>query len=391
MRRLLKDRFYWYMVILIAFTGIFAYAPEVITLSGITPRENWELEYYITLYRFLFLISVTIAAWRFGIKGGLVICSILGLIILPLFLEQIQQPNTWIDVGVFSAGILFSWLIGRQGEIKRLLEKSTEELQHQAVRLNQEITERKRIEEQLIMTDRLASIGELASGIAHELNNPLSNIAGFSQLLTEENPPEDIKKDLDIIHNEAKRACDIVKNLLTFARKHTPVKQVTSLNKIIDEVLKLRAYEQSINNIQIKTHFAPDLPEITVDYFQIQQVFLNIIINAESAMLEAHNQGVLTITTERIGNLIITSFADDGPGINKNNIDRIFDPFFTTKDVGKGTGLGLSICHGIVNGHNGKIYAKSELGKGTTFIIELPVNGHYDHSENSIEFALNSG
>ena len=390
MRRLLRDRFFWYVVILAAFTGIFAYAPEVITLSGIGPRENWELDYYVTLYRFLFLISVTLAAWRFGIKGGLVTCSILGLIILPLFVEKIQQPNTWIDIGVFSAGILFSWLIGRQGEIKRLLEKSTEELQHQAVKLNQEINERKRIEEQLIMTDRLASIGELVSGIAHELNNPLSNIVGFSQLLTEENPPEYIKKDLDIVNNEAKRACDIVNNLLTFARKHAPVKQVSHLSKIIDEVLKLRAYEQRVNNIKVKTHFASNLPEIMVDYFQIQQVFFNIIINAESAMLEAHNHGVLTITTERIGNFIITSFADDGPGINEKNIDRIFDPFFTTKDVGKGTGLGLSICHGIVNEHNGKIYAKSELGKGTTFTIEIPINDHCDYSENSLELASNS-
>jgi len=204
------------------------------------------------------------------------------------------------------------------------------------------------------------------------------------------NPPEDIKKDLDIIHNEAKRACDIVQNLLTFARKHTPEKQVTDLNKIIDEVLKLRAYEQSVNNIQIKTYFAPDLPKVTIDYFQIQQVFLNIVINAESAILEANNHGVLTITTEQIGNFIITSFTDDGPGMNKKTLNRIFDPFFTTKEVGKGTGLGLSICHGIIKEHNGRIYAKSELGKGTTFIIELPVNGNRDYSENSPEFALNS-
>ena len=107
-------------------------------------------------------------------------------------------------------------------------------------------------------------------------------------------------------------------------------------------------------------------------------------------MLEVHNHGTLTITTERIGNFIVISFADDGPGIDEKNIDRIFDPFFTTKDVGKGTGLGLSICHGIVTEHNGKIYVKSELGKGTTFTIELPVNGHCDYSQNSLEFALNS-
>lgn len=649
MRRLLRDRFFWYVAILAVFTVIFAYAPEVITLSGIAHRENWELDYYLALYRFLFLICVTISAWRFGIKGGLVICFTLGLIILPLIIEKLQQPNIWIDIGVFFAGILFSWQIGRQGEVKRLLEKSTEELQYQAVKLNQEITERKRvegeirkseeryrllaenatdviwtvdvnsptqltyispsvtrllgysvkeaidkkmeevftpvsyklamklfteeltayntkqkqtsksqtieiemyrkdgsivpvetvcslvldtdgktrnilviardiskrkhvekrikhaaeewratfdsitdlisihdknnkivrvnktfadtfnmkpedligrycyevvhgtkepcqncphrqtletqkparaeffessrglylqistspmfsnigevigsvhvarditehkqIEEQLIMTDRLASIGELASGIAHEINNPLTSVIGFSQLLMEENPPDDIKKDLDIVYQEAKRASDIVKNLLTFARKHAPVKQVSKLSTIMDDVLNLRAYGQKVNNIKINTHFASDLPEIMVDYFQIQQVFLNIIINAESAMLEAHNHGTLTITTERIGNFIITSFADDGPGIDEKNIDRIFNPFFTTKEVGKGTGLGLSICHGIVTEHNGKIYVKSELGKGTTFTIELPVNDPCDYSQNNLESALRS-
>ncbi|MCJ7769107.1 MAG: hypothetical protein MUO92_01330, partial [Dehalococcoidales bacterium] len=123
MRRLLRDRFSWYLVIMVLFTGIFVYTPEIITRSGIAPRENWELDYYVALYRFLFLISVTIAAWRFGIKGGLVTCSTLGLIMLPFFIEKLQQPNTWIDTGVILAGSLLSWLIGRQGEIKRLLEK----------------------------------------------------------------------------------------------------------------------------------------------------------------------------------------------------------------------------------------------------------------------------
>jgi len=121
MKRLLKDRFFWYSVILAIFTGIFVYASDVVTLIGIAPRENWELEYYSVLYRFFFLVSIIVSAWRFGIKGGLVTCLTLGLIILPLFVEKIHQPNAWIDVGLIFAGILFSWLIGRQGEIKRLL------------------------------------------------------------------------------------------------------------------------------------------------------------------------------------------------------------------------------------------------------------------------------
>jgi signal transduction histidine kinase len=163
-----------------------------------------------------------------------------------------------------------------------------------------------------------------------------------------------------------------VKNLLTFARKHAPVKQMVNINAIIEKVLGLRAYEQKVNNIQVDTHLDPDLPEVMADYFQLQQVFLNIVINAEHFMIEAHNKGVLTITTSQEGNTIRIVVSDDGPGIADEDLSHVFDPFFTTKEVGKGTGLGLSICHGIVNEHNGRIYAESELDKGATFVVELP-------------------
>jgi len=139
-------------------------------------------------------------------------------------------------------------------------------------------------------------------------------------------------------------------------------------------VLQLRAYEQKVNDIEVNTQFDPGLPEIMGDGFQLQQVFINIIINAEHFMIEANGRGTLTITTERIGDIIRASFADDGAGIAKENLGHLFDPFFTTKEVGKGTGLGLSICYGILAEHDGRIYAESELGKGATFVVELPVN-----------------
>ncbi|MFC1893220.1 PAS domain S-box protein [Chloroflexota bacterium] len=243
-----------------------------------------------------------------------------------------------------------------------------------SVHITRDVTERKHMEEQLIMTDRLASIGELASGIAHELNNPLTSVIGFSQLMMEGNTPDEIKEDLGIVCSEAQRASNIVKNLLTFARKHTPVKQLSRLNAIIEDVLRLRAYEQRVNNIEVEKQLATDLGEIIVDYFQLQQVFLNIIVNAENAMLEAHGKGKLVITTERVNHVVRASFADNGPGITKENLSRIFAPFFTTKEVGKGTGLGLSICHGIVSAHGGQIYAESEPGKGSTFVVEVPID-----------------
>ncbi len=243
-----------------------------------------------------------------------------------------------------------------------------------SVHVARDISERKKMEEQLIATDRMASVGELAAGIAHELNNPLTSVIGFSQLLLEKDVADDVKEDIKIIYSEAQRTAGVVKGLLTFARRHAPVKQLVNINSIIEKVLELRAYEQRVSNIQVNTRFAPDLPEFMADYFQLQQVFLNIIINAEHFMIEAHNRGTLTITTERTGDIIKASFSDDGPGIAEENMGHLFDPFFTTKEIGKGTGLGLSICHGIVTEHGGRIYAEGELGKGATFIVELPIN-----------------
>ena len=245
-----------------------------------------------------------------------------------------------------------------------------------SVNIMRDISKRKQMEQQLMLTDRLASVGELASGVAHELNNPLTSVIGFSQLLMEGEIPDNIKEDLSLINSEAQRAANVVKNLLTFARKHAAVKQASKMNNIIEDVLKLRAYEQKVNNIEVIKQFASDLPEIMVDYFQIQQVFLNLIINAEFFMTEAHHRGTLTISIEKVDHAVKVSFADDGAGIPRENLKRIFDPFFTTKEVGKGTGLGLSICHGIITEHGGKIYAESEVGKGATFIIELPINGN---------------
>ena len=246
-----------------------------------------------------------------------------------------------------------------------------------------DITERKRAEEEkgeleqkAHLASRLASVGEMASGIAHEINNPLTAVIGFAQLLMDTDLPDEVKEDVGVIHKEAQRAAGVARNLLTFARKHTLGKQPTNLNSIVEGVLKLRAYEQSVSNIRVNTRLALDLPEVMADYSQMQQVFINIILNAETAMLEAGNGGTLTVTTQKVNNTVRASFADSGPGIAKENLNRIFDPFFTTKGVGKGTGLGLSVCHGIVAEHGGRIYARSRLGSGATFIVELPINAH---------------
>jgi PAS domain S-box-containing protein len=234
--------------------------------------------------------------------------------------------------------------------------------------------EKQRLEEELLLAGRLAAIGELAAGVAHELNNPLAAIQGFAQLLTKSNDlNEATKKDLDTIYREAQRAARITQNLLSFARKHKPEKQLISINEALEKTLELRGHEMKGNNIELSVQLQPDLPLTIADFYQVQQVFMNIIINAEQAMVEAHGKGKLVIKTRIVGNSIQITFTDDGPGISEENLDRIFNPFFTTKEVGKGTGLGLSLCHGIVQTHGGRIYAKSKLGKGATFVVEIPI------------------
>ncbi len=178
---------------------------------------------------------------------------------------------------------------------------------------------------------------------------------------------------MGIVYRESQRAAKITQNLLSFARRHEPEKQLVSLNEVIEKTLELGAHRMKVNNIDVVVDFAADLPKTMADFFQMQQVFINIVNNAEQAMVEMHRRGRLVVKTQKVGNMIQISFADNGPGIPEENMKRIFDPFFTTKEVGKGTGLGLSICYGLVEAHGGRIYAKSKLGEGATFVVEIPI------------------
>jgi PAS domain S-box-containing protein len=240
--------------------------------------------------------------------------------------------------------------------------------------LNDMTLERER-QERLYLSDRLASVGEMAAGVAHELNNPLTSIVGIASLLAEEPFPAEAREDMDAICSEAQRAAAIVKGLLSFARKHNVEKRRVALDDIIDDVVRFRAHSLKSRNITVIHNRIDGVPEVMVDYFQMQQVFMNVVVNAEQAMADAHGKGSLLIKVEQSAETIRVSFSDDGPGIRNENLKRIFDPFFTTKEVGKGTGLGLSICYGIITEHGGGIYAESEYGKGATFIVELPISG----------------
>jgi PAS domain S-box-containing protein len=251
--------------------------------------------------------------------------------------------------------------------------------------------ERKQLEQKAHLASRLASVGELASGVAHEINNPLTGVIGYAHLLlARKDISRDVRRDLEIINEGAQRVAGIVKKLLAFARQTKPEQRYVNINELIRNTLDLRAYELAASNIKVALQLTRDMPMTIADPGQLQQVFLNLIINAETEMKITHDKGRLSIKTEKINNILRISFKDTGPGIAKENLETIFDPFFTTREVGQGTGLGLSVCHGIVTEHNGKIWAESELGKGATFIIELPLvteEGQFEPPEPVIEEA----
>jgi two-component system NtrC family sensor kinase len=204
-----------------------------------------------------------------------------------------------------------------------------------------DITERRRAEEdrekmeqQLQLAGRLAAVGELAADLA-----------------------ESLRKDTAIIHREAQRAARVTANLLSFARRSVPEKSLISINDVLEKSLELHAYRMKVNNIEVKYELDPGLPRTMADFHQLQQV----------------GKGNLTVKTQSLSRMIRTSFIDDGPGIGEEDLQKIFDPFYTTKAVGKGTGLGLSISFGIMQDHGGRLYARSKPGKGTTFIVEIPI------------------
>jgi signal transduction histidine kinase len=227
---------------------------------------------------------------------------------------------------------------------------------------------------QLVSSEKLASLGKLAAGIAHEINNPLGGILIYASLMMEDLLQEDPRRgDLERIVQEASRCKEIVKSLLQFARQTEPKMEPTDINRAITDGLFFLENQALFHNIKISKKLDPFLPLVRGNGSQLKQVFMNIIVNAAEAMVES---GTLTIATSLSPDrkTVFVEFTDTGEGIAEENLTRIFDPFFTTKDVGKGTGLGLSTSYGIVEDHGGKISVRSQVGEGSTFTIELPVH-----------------
>jgi two-component system NtrC family sensor kinase len=259
--------------------------------------------------------------------------------------------------------------------------RSNDELQELAESFNAMASALKKRDEQLkafaqnriMESERLAMIGQLAAGVAHELNNPLQGIVAYSHLLLEKVSDEDpMRGSLEKIVTQADRSKDIIRGLLDFSRQTKPQKMPSNVNHILLECLSLVEKQPLFHNIEIEKDFVGTLPLISIDPSQIQQVFMNMIINAAEAM-EGNGRLILETRFDPLDNCVDVIFTDTGHGIREEDMQSLFDPFFTTKEVGHGTGLGLAISYGIVRKHRGAIAVESEAGKGTTFIISLPV------------------
>lgn len=311
-------------------------------------------------------ISIFLAIVIIGIGVAIFISHFLGRTILKP-LDKMVQVSRQIANGNFDVkvDVTTSDEVGELANAFNTMIKSLKERESELKEYTQQ---------QIMRSERLATLGQLSAGVAHEINNPLTGVLTYIRLIKKRlekrcDADGDFRRYLDKVENETERVSTIVKNLLDFARQRDPNLKLVDVNLVISESLDLLEHKIRLQNVTVETNFAP-LPRVTADFSQLQQVFMNLIINAVEAMEQG---GKLTITTEELKerNMLQIMFKDTGVGIPKEHLTQIFEPFFTTKP--KGTGMGLSVVYGIISRHNGEIEVNSEVGKGTTFTIRLPI------------------
>lgn len=278
------------------------------------------------------------------------------------------------EIGIFATSF---------NQMTRDLKRAKSSLTEWGNRLEQMVSERTRdlenAQQQLIRSEKLASLGKLSAGVAHEINNPLTGILTFSQLLMDQFPPESQEhQDLQVIVQETIRCRNIVRGLLEFARQSAPEKRSVNIKELLQEVLHIVGNQESFQNIKLEQSIDPDIPDVMADRDQLKQVLFNVVVNASEAM---SGTGTLRIDAEwrRDRSQVALHFRDTGPGIDSDTLNKLFDPFFTTKEMG--TGLGLAISYGIIKAHRGSIEIESKLGEGTHVLITLPV-GPAEQTEN---------
>jgi len=301
--------------------------------------------------------------------SGLIVSLAIRRLIRPL--RELRDSTEAVGRGDFSKRVE-TYANDEIGELAQAFNHMTANLQSSREELEKTVTTLKTTQSQLVQSEKLSAVGQFVAGVAHDLNNPLTAVIGFSELLVLDEKDEKARQQLTLIAKSAHRCHKIVQSLLGFARQHTPERRRVELHAVVDEVLEIMAYDMRTSNIKVHKEYAPTLPSIMADSHQLQQVFVNILANARQAMQAVQREGEITVRTHGSREVAIVEFKDNGPGISPANLAKIFDPFFTTKPVGQGTGLGLSLTYGIVQEHGGKIGVHSELGHGATFRIEFP-------------------
>lgn len=304
------------------------------------------------------------------ILSSLVVAGLVRRFILPL--RELAEAAEAVGRGDFTRKLIH--LSNDEcGDLAKAFNRMTTSLESSRQQLESTVETLRTTQQQLVQSEKLSAVGQFVAGVAHELNNPLTSVIGFADLLSQVSKDEKARPHLELIAKSAHRCHKIVQSLLSFARQHKPERKLVRINAVVEEVLEIMAYDLRTSNIEVVREFGAQLPEIMADAHQLQQVFVNILSNARQALLTHRQDGRITVTTSLNRNFVTVAFADNGPGISPENLHKIFDPFFTTKPVGKGTGLGLSLSYGIISEHGGRIRAESKLEHGTTFFIELPV------------------
>ncbi len=290
--------------------------------------------------------------------------------------EKVAQGDLAYEVPVQSSDELGN-VAASFNKMTKVLQSSNEEITKRTRDLEKTNKELRETQAQLIQTEKMSSLGRLAAGVAHEINNPLTGVMTFSHLLLKNAKDEATRKDLEIIVRETTRCKKIIKGVLDFARETPPQRKLCQVNDIIGRTLAILEPQALFHNIQTERNLDDKLPQIWIDENQMEQVFMNIVLNAAEAM-KGEGRFSISSSLNKKGDFVEVRMEDTGMGISKENLNKIFDPFFTTKDPQKGTGLGLSVSYGIVQKHKGDILVESEVGKGTIFIIKLPVDKKED-------------
>ena len=329
------------------------------------------------IWTYLFWVCMGLAGFAVSRSAGHILKQILFIMGHESIWSTIRPYsgaiNSLMFVFVASVTLFFEriWRIYDQiSKDKQELQTVRDELLYLNQNLENLVDERT---QEIAQADKMASIGQLSAGIAHEINNPLGIILGYTQLLIRNEAPETEKySDLKTIEKHVRNCKTIVEDLLNFARRSKPKENVIRVDEAIDDVLNFIQQHSSLDDIEVRKNYDPSIPEMLLDEKKIKQVIMNLIMNAKHAL---GKKGMLHITTSWYApdGQVAIKIADTGHGIEKKNLAQIFDPFFTTKPTGEGTGLGLSVSYGIVKNHGGDIVVDSEIGRGSTFTILLPV------------------